>query len=110
MIIKKMIIIISLVFIASCDDVENLQQLRDANAKLEKSIQRISQEKNKIFGELQEKTKALESSQAMLNELTLQKIEMEKKLAITLADKDQLKKDIEEYKRKAEARQKLLER
>jgi len=110
MIIKKVAIIISLALIASCDDVENLQRLRDANAKLEESMQKISQEKNKISGELREKIKALEGSQAMLNEITLQKTEIEKKLTVTLADKDQLKKDVEEYKRKAEARQKLLER
>ena len=73
-------------------------------------MQKISQEKNKISGELREKIKALEGSQAMLNEITLQKTEIEKKLTVTLADKDQLKKDVEEYKRKAEARQKLLER
>jgi Skp family chaperone for outer membrane proteins len=110
MIIKKVAIIISFTLIASCDDVENLQRLQDANKKLQESIQKISQEKNKISGELREKIKALEGSQAMLNEITLQKTEIEKKLTVTLADKDQLKKDVEEYKRKAEARQKLLER
>lgn len=116
--IKKIAFITLLaVMVASCKDVENLQRLLDANARLEQSMRSISKEKNEISVELQQRINEIKASQEMLRELTAQKSQIEERLAVVLSDKDRLQKEVEsykaqaeEYKRKAEARQKLLEK